>query len=345
MTQTKRKRSPQKSRPLSSIASPGNLCLFLALAVVVYVASSAQTGRIFERQLQNLDEKKAELSRQEGGGDNTDPSPETPFGRILGASRLNLRDDAPPPPELSAASALVLDLDTNQILYAKNPHLPHPPASTTKMLTALVALETFDLNRPVSIPPSCTRLPGNRAGFLGNEVVTVESLIYGLLVVSGADAACALANLEGNEIEFVEKMNQRAEELDLKQSYFTNPIGFDSQGIEHLSSAWDLAKIAIEATKNNVFRKIMGTREVTLESLINQRLYHLENTNRLLRELPGTTGVKTGFTEGAQGCLVFTYQNQDWQILSVVLGAPGSDNRFEETKALLDWVLNSYLPD
>jgi len=242
-------------------------------------------------------------------------------------------------PLISATSAIAVDLNSGTILYEKDANTPLPPASTTKIATALVVLENYDLSKLVTIPKSCVGLEGNNVGFLENDKVSVENLLYGMLVKSSSDASCALASIDSKE-NFIFLMNNMALNLGLKNTNFTNEIGFDSENESHVSSANDLYLLAKKAMQNDFFRIIVGTRTFTIPSFINpQNPYFITTTNELLTTLPGTTGIKTGNTEKAKGCLVFSYDNLGKKILIVVMG---SNKRFEDTKEILRWTLESF---
>lgn len=247
-----------------------------------------------------------------------------------------------PPPEVSARAYAVVSLSSDLTMYTKNPDEKLPIASITKIMTAIVALQEYDLNKPVVMPERCTKLAAARVGIKPNDVLTMEDMLFGLLVKSGADAACAISN-STDEAEFVSKMNQKAKELGLQHTNFINEIGFDSLNEENInnqvSSVNDILKMSKYALKFSAFRKIVGTKTVTLKTLnVNSQnlptSYSIENTNDLLFSIPGTVGIKTGFTEEARGCLSYLYENRGQEILIVILG---SEDRFKDTKALLDW--------
>ena len=237
-----------------------------------------------------------------------------------------------PPPEISAKSYNVINLTTNQKMFGINPDLALPPASVTKIMTALIALEQYDLDKPVVVPERCTKLEGSKVGFLANDVLTLEDVLYGLLVRSGADAACSIANIV-DEKDFIERMNRKADQIGMENTSFANEIGYDQQN-KHFSTVNDLTKLSKEALKYSTFRKIVGTKEVTLKSLNSARAYKIKNTNDLLFTVPGTVGIKTGFTAEAGECLVYLYQNKKQEILIIILG---SEDRFGDTTALLRW--------
>lgn len=247
---------------------------------------------------------------------------------------LNFTGRLPPP--LTAEGVLVVDLPSGIILYKKNPNLRLPPASTTKIITALVALEYFNPDQVVTVKKVETR--GRIMGLFLEEKITVESLLYGVLVHSGNDAAKALAeSYPGGERAFVKKMNEKAKELGLKNTHFDNPIGFESPA--HYSSALDLFRLTQAALKNKIFAKIVGTPSITVHDQEFKYFHFLENVNELLGKLPGVAGVKTGFTQNAGECLINLDKKEGREILTVVLK---SEDRFGETEALLDWVFSNH---
>src|SRR3990167_2097449 len=238
------------------------------------------------------------------------------------------------PPEVSAMAYGIFDVKKNESIYTKNPDLSLPPASVTKVMTAIVAMAENDLEKPVQIPENCTKINASKVGFVANEILTLEDVLYGLLVRSGADAACALANLY-NETDFVDKMNQKANEIGMDKTIFENPIGLDSDQFQ-FSTVNDLEKLTKYSLKYGVFRKIVGTKEITLRSLSNpNRTYKIKNPHDLLFTLPGTVGVKTGFTTDARECLIYLYEDNDNQFLIIVLG---SEDRFGDTTKLINWI-------
>lgn len=251
---------------------------------------------------------------------------------VLGVSDETPKFDVEPP-EVSAKAYGIFDMKNDTTIYTKNPNLLLPPASVTKVMTAMIAMDEYDLEKPVYIPANCTNINASKVGFVAGDTLTLEDVLYGLLVRSGADAACALANLY-NEVDFIDKMNQKAKEIGMERTSFENPIGLDSDKFQ-FSTVNDLEKLTKYSLKYGVFRKIVGTKEITLTSLTNtNRTYKVKNTNELLFTIPGTVGVKTGFTTGARECLIYLYEDQDKQYLIIVLG---SEDRFGDTTKLLNW--------
>lgn len=249
--------------------------------------------------------------------------------------------DSPEMEPLSAKAALVLDQESGKILYEKNAHEKLLPASTTKIMTALVSLENCRLSEIVSVPPECLEGLSGRAqmGLFPGEKIAVEALLYGLLLNSASDAACVLASHGRSRSEFVELMNQKAQGLGLSETQFSNPVGLDEEN--HFSSAWDLLVLAREAMKNPEFRKIVGNSEIKVHDALTPptRWHALKNTNILLGTMSGITGVKTGRTEDAGECLIASWFHEEGEIFAVLLG---SEDRFSEMRSLFDWVKRVY---
>lgn len=237
-----------------------------------------------------------------------------------------------PPQGLTAEGILVVDLPSGIILYERSADLRLPPASTTKIMTALVALEHFNLDQVLTVKTVETR--GRVMKLISQEKLTVENLLYGTLVHSANDAALTLAeNYPGGVNAFVAKMNEEAKRLSLKNTHFENPIGFEASG--QYSSAFDLFRLTTYVLQNKTFAKIVGTPSITVHDQDFQYFHFLENVNELLGKVPGVAGIKTGFTENAGECLINLTKKEKRQILTVVLK---SEDRFEETQKILDWV-------
>jgi D-alanyl-D-alanine carboxypeptidase len=239
-------------------------------------------------------------------------------------------------PQLSALSAMVVDADTQAILMTKNADEPLPPASTTKIMTALVALDYYDLGQVLTIDKP--HLSGQVMELEEGEKITVENLLYGLLVQSGNDAAKALADYyPGGEEAFVKAMNQKAQDLGLQNTQFKNPTGLDQFG--HYTSVHDLVLLAAAAMRQPTFAKMVGTPAITVTDVDNTIVHELETLNDVLGVVEGLSGVKTGWTELAGECLV-TYVERDGRaIITVVLA---SSDRFGESATLIDWVYQNF---
>lgn len=241
------------------------------------------------------------------------------------------------PPTISAASAVVLDPTSGFIFYEKHPKRRVPIASTTKIATALVALDQYQLDEVLLVDNLGFVGSGSSMNLRLGEKITVYSLLYGLLLNSGNDAAHVLAqNYPGGVKGFVAAMNQKAKELGLTNTNFDNPAGFDS--FDHYSSASDLATIAIRAHSNETLAKIVATQAATVTSYDKKIVHNLKNLNKLLSS-PHFLGIKTGYTVNAKENLVALVEKDGHRVLTVVLG---SNDRFGETKALVDWTLTNF---
>lgn len=259
-------------------------------------------------------------------------------------SRLNL------PPEdatksasfdinnLSSKSVYIEDVDTATQLFEKNGERVLLPASTTKIMTALVTRDEYDLEEVVTIPhiPQVDNL--KTGGFVG-EQVTVKNLLKAALIQSSNESAYALAlkypgGLEG----FVNLMNTKANNLGMKSTYFENPAGFDNDG--QRSSAHDLAILSKEIMKDDFLRGIVGTKKEIVTDITGTFKHYLYNTHELLGVDESVVGIKTGTTEGAHQVLITQFNREGRNILIVVMG---SDDRYEETSQLIDWVFDEFI--
>lgn len=261
------------------------------------------------------------------------------LGTVSGVPYKAEKPSLPEPPEVTAKSAIVVSTKKNKPFVQKNIDLKLPPASTTKILTSLLAIKEFRLDEVVEVPELCTKLEGSKMGLLPQEKINVESLLYGTLVVSAGDAACTLSETKLSEGAFISKMNTLAQALNLKNTTLTNAIGFDFDETSHVSTARDLYLMTREAMKNGEFRKIVGTKEISLYSADGKTPHYVRSTNQLLFEIPGSIGVKTGTTPRAKEVLVYDYSYQDDEIIIVVMG---SDDRFGDARKLLNYTLENY---
>jgi len=237
-----------------------------------------------------------------------------------------------PVPFLSARSVLVLDSTTGTTLFQKFPDLKLPIASTTKIMTALVATEYFGLDTPLQSNLGAGVI-GSRVGLTRGETLTFKSLLYGMILNSGNDAAFTIAeNYPGGIAGFITAMNNKASMLGLANTHFDNPAGFDSPN--HFSSASDLAVITNEALKHPDLAQTFATKETEILSIDKSHGHKLTNLNKLLTSVTGVLGVKTGFTDIAKENLVGLVERDGHRVLTVVLG---SDDRFGETTRLIEW--------
>ena len=241
-----------------------------------------------------------------------------------------------PPPSISAEGVLIKDLDSGAVIYSKQSKVKFSPASTTKIMTALIALQNFQLEDILKVK---TVIKESRVmGLISGEEITLESLLYGILVHSANDAAFVVAeNYDGGVEGFVERMNQEAKKLHLENTHFSNPIGFDNE--VQYTTAEDLAKLSQVALKNKIFSKIVGTKSITVSDVHFKYFHELTNVNRLLGKIPGMSGVKTGYTQNAGEVLVSEVKKYGHPVLFVILK---SQDRFAETVKLIDWVFANF---
>ena len=237
-------------------------------------------------------------------------------------------------PEISAKSCIVLDAETGTVMYEKDADLLMGIASTTKILTALVVLESCDPEEIVEIKKEWTGIEGSSMYLKAGEQLSVKTLLYGMMMRSGNDAAHALACHAAGSIEaFADMMNERARSLGCTQSYFENPHGLD--GERHFATARELAIITMEAMKNDVFTEIVSTKNIK----IGER--SMENHNKLLWQYDGVLGVKTGYTISAGRSLASCAERDDTRIICVTL-----DDRDDwvDHANLYDWAFTSFEP-
>lgn len=242
-------------------------------------------------------------------------------------------------PEISAKGAVVIDKNSQVILYQKNANLRFAPASTTKIMSALVALDYFEPDTILSIKTATVE--GSVLGVLPDEKFRFSDLLYAMLLPSANDAALAIAqNYPGGFTEFVNEMNKKATELHLINTSYADPIGIEDN--KDFTSPIDLARLTSIALNNKEFAKIVATKNGTIKSL-NGNEYFLYNLNKLL-DVSGVNGVKTGTTEGAGQVLVTSkkIENTNQEIIIVVMQ---SQDRYSDTEALLNYLSGiSYLP-
>ncbi len=240
---------------------------------------------------------------------------------------------------LNSRSCIVIDRLTKTILYGKNEYSKVKMASTTKIMTGIVIIENCDLNTTVEVSKKAAGTGGSRLGLKTGDKITIRDLLYGLLLCSGNDAAVALAEATAGSIQgFSDLMNKKAEDLGLTNTHFESPHGLDSDG--HYTTAYELALLSDYALKNNTFLNIVGTKNYTIT--INGYPKNLSNTNELLGNLNGVYGVKTGFTNGANRCLVTACKRGNMDIICVVLGADTKKFRTTDSIKLIEYTFKNY---
>ena len=234
--------------------------------------------------------------------------------------------------EVSAHSAILMDADTGQVLYEKNPTEESLIASTTKIMTALVVLEQGDPEKTVMVPAEAVGIEGSSMYLKAGEELTVEQLLYGMMLSSGNDAAVALALSMDDSIEdFAARMNEKARDLGLSHTSFANPNGLDSEG--NYSTAYDLAKITQAALNTPGFIEIVSAKTIQCGA------HYLVNHNKLLWQYDGALGVKTGYTKKAGRILVGAAEQKGRRLISVTINAP---NDWQDHKTMLDYGFSQY---
>ncbi len=265
-------------------------------------------------------------------------------------SDLALLRSQPAPPAIGARSAIVWDATAGIELFSKAPDERIPPASTTKTLTALIGIDILKLDTRITVDKRDISLPEYEEStmqLVTGDTLTFEDLLYGMLLVSGGDAARTTARAAGTVLlagapgdpiaRFMQEMNARVAKMGLQNSHFINPHGDDAPG--QYSSARDLLRIADEALKRPDFARIVETKTATRQTVDGQHIFALKNTNDLLFARAGVHGVKTGTTDGCGQCLITAQWGPGGRIISVVLGAT---DRNADTTTLLDWTNASY---
>lgn len=243
-------------------------------------------------------------------------------------------------PDVNSRACVVIDRKTNSVLFGKNENTKKKMASTTKIMTATIIIEKCNLSDTIEISKKAAGTGGSRLGLKTGDKITALDLLYGLMLRSGNDAAVALAEYAGGDINgFAELMNAKALELGLTNTHFETPHGLDSN--EHYTTAYELAILSNYALNNPTFAKIVGTKNYTIT--INGSPKDLSNTNELLGNMEGVYGIKTGFTNGANRCLVTACKKNNMDIICVVLGADTKKFRTIDSIKLINYVFNNFV--
>jgi len=243
-------------------------------------------------------------------------------------------------PDVNSRACVVIDRKTNSVLFGKNENSKKKMASTTKIMTATIIIEKCNLSDTIEISKKAAGTGGSRLGLKTGDKITILDLLYGLMLRSGNDAAVALAEYAGGDINgFAELMNAKALELGLTNTHFETPHGLDSN--EHYTTAYELALLSNYALNNPTFAKIVGTKNYTIT--INGSPKALSNTNELLGNMEGVYGIKTGFTNGANRCLVTACKRNNIDIICVVLGADTKKFRTIDSIKLINYVFNNFV--
>lgn len=244
-----------------------------------------------------------------------------------------------------AKSAILIERDTGTVLYSKNSHEELPPASMTKIMTMLLIMEALDkgeikMNEKVRASEYAASMGGSQIFLEPGEEMTVEQMLKGIAIGSANDAAVAMAErIAGSEEAFVDRMNERAKALGLKNTHFENVTGLPVKG--HYSSAYDMAMMAKELLKHEEITEFTGKYEDYLREGTDKKFW-LVNTNKLVRYYPGVDGLKTGFTSEAKFCLTATAKKNGMRVIAAIFGAPSTKERNAQVSKMLDYAYSQY---
>ncbi|GER86670.1 hypothetical protein KDW_08320 [Dictyobacter vulcani] len=245
------------------------------------------------------------------------------------------------PPDITATASLLLDADTGHVLYEKQAEKPLLMASTTKIMTALIIIQTANLDQPIHVhQDAIDRVvldDGSSAGLVVGDVLPLRDMLYALMLASGNDAAYAITDElgGGDRTVFVARMNLFAHRLHLFQTHFNSPDGLTADSTTHYTTAYDLAILSRYAMSIPLFAQIVRTQTYTAHAPNRDLVW--TNTNKLLGTYPGISGIKTGHTFGAGYCLVFSAARGQHHLIGVILNSPDETLRNKEAATLLDW--------
>ena len=239
----------------------------------------------------------------------------------------------------SATSSILMDMDSGRIIYENNSHEVRSVASISKIMTAILAIESKKLDKTVKVSDVVLEAYGSGIYIKPGEKLTLQDLVYGLMLRSGNDAALMIAEyVSGSVPKFVKKMNQKAQEIGMKQTTFHNPSGLDEEEeVGNFSTAYDMAILTSYAMKNKTYQKIVGTKKYTLKT--NKNTYVWYNKNKLLTNYENTTGGKTGFTKKARRTLVSTASKDQLNFVVVTLN---DGNDFQDHENLHEYGFTYY---
>ena len=264
-----------------------------------------------------------------------DVNEEVPASSIFDDASVEVFNDKAP--DINARSAIVIDFDSGRVLYEKNAYQKRPMASTTKIMTAIIALEYGNLDDVVTVSKNAASIWGSTIKLTSGEQLTLKELMYGLLMCSGNDAAIAIAEHIGGSVEsFLIMMNNKAKDIGALNTNFTSPHGLDETG--HYSTAYDMAIITKYALEIPLFNEIVKTKSIQSGKRF------MSNTNEMLTSYEGADGVKTGYTGKAGRCLITSATRDGRRFISVVLFCDSRDQRALSSKKILDYAFENYYP-
>ncbi len=240
----------------------------------------------------------------------------------------------------SADSACIINAVTGETVFAKNIDERRPMASTTKIMTAIVALERCKMDEVVSVSASAGRQEGSAAYIYEGDNIYMKDVLYGLMLNSGNDAALAIAEHIGGSAEgFAAIMNEKAREIGMNNTHFMNPSGLDDP--EHYTTAKDLAMLAKYAMSNQNFREIVSSKKYQTKLINSDKVLYFSNHNKMLTLYDGATGIKTGYTKKTGRCLVSSAMRDDMEFIAVTLGAPDD---WKDHAQMLDYAFSEHYP-
>lgn len=239
--------------------------------------------------------------------------------------------------KLTAQSAILIEASTGRVIWEKDADVRHYPASMTKIMTGILALEKLPPKADVVISPNAAATEDCPLEIVAGECLSADNIITGMLMESDNGAAVAIAEaVDGSVSQFVQRMNERAQEIGMSNTHFVNPNGLTEAN--HYSTARDMAKLARFAMNNKKFREIVSTKNQVIHWEVPARQQKLaENTNKLLANYNGMNGIKTGWTEAAGGCLAASARRNGVELIAIVMQTPGPDDRFADARKLLDY--------
>lgn len=260
---------------------------------------------------------------------------------IFTVSAKDLGDFAVDPPSIASPAAILINMQTGKVLYERKARVRRPMASTTKIMTGILVLENMDLDTRVTVSQKAAQTIEPKTWLKEGDVLTVEQLLYALLLRSANSAAVALAEACSGSVEaFVTLMNSKAKELGMTDTKFVNPNGLDKTG--HYSTAADMARLGQYAMANQEFRRFVSTKSYTVSLPGRSKPIAFESTNKLLGRLSWVTGIKTGLTPKAEQCFVGSGTKDGVSVIVVVLGQPVPDVCWNESKALMEYGFSQY---
>ncbi len=240
-------------------------------------------------------------------------------------------------PKLAAESAILVEASTGRIICEKNADTPHEPASMTKMLTCILALEKLDPTEEIVMGRDAVTTEDNTLDWSTGDSVSARDMITAVMLVSENGGAVALAQtVAGGEVRFADMMNAKAKALGCKRSHFANSNGLPDPN--HYSTAADMARIAVYCLKNDAFREIVDTRRTSIRWIYpKDKWAELNNTNELLGKYKGANGIKTGWTRAAGGCLAASAKRGEIELIAVVMRSTDHDTRFDDAESLFNY--------